>query len=198
MKYGAVMFDFDGVIRHFDPDLLASIEAEHSLESGALRAAAFRPELALAVTTGQISRQSWIDQIGAALDNPTAASEWLSQRGWVDPEMMGLVGELRALGTRVALLTNGTSTLRAELANLGLSDGFDWVFNSAEIGFVKPDRRVFEYCCSVMNVPPARVYFTDDSEHKLSGALEIGIDATHFSSSECCRAELVERGLLAN
>ena len=190
------MFDLDGVIRHFDPAVLAKIEAKHSLEPGALRAAAFRRKLATAVTTGQLSRRAWVEQVGVAVGSAAAASEWLSQPGSVDAEMMDIVTELRTSGIPVAVLTNGTDTLRAELTDLNLVDAFDWLFNSADIGFTKPDRRAFEYCGAAMNVAPATVYFTDDSVHKLSGALDIGIDATHFSGAEQCRSELEARGLL--
>lgn len=42
------------------------------------------------------------------------------------------------------LLTNATTRLHRDLAAIGLTDDFDRVFSSAELGAAKPDHRCFE------------------------------------------------------
>jgi putative hydrolase of the HAD superfamily len=88
-----------------------------------------------------------------------------------------VVDELRAGGTVVAVLTNGTDTIPAELRALGIADRFDAVFNSAEIGAAKPEAEAFQHVCRALGVPPEQVFFTDDSPSKLSGAVALGMDA---------------------
>ncbi|WP_350350458.1 hypothetical protein ABS642_13280 [Microbacterium sp. A8/3-1] len=61
----AVLFDLDGVVRHFDTDFTADIEARHGLSPGAVLDAAFEPDLLAQVTTGAISRQTWVELVGA-------------------------------------------------------------------------------------------------------------------------------------
>ncbi len=149
-----VLLDLDGVIRHFDPGHVADVERRHELPSGALTAAGFRPELLELVVTGRITRAAWVARVGVRVGSSAAAEEWLAERGRIDWELLALVDDLRDAGVTVAVLTNGTDTIPQELAELGVSNRFDAVFNSAEIGFAKPDRRAFEHVCARLGVPP--------------------------------------------
>jgi putative hydrolase of the HAD superfamily len=80
---------------------------------------------------------------------------------------------------------------------LGIESRFDAIFNSAELGVAKPDRRAFEMVCSRLGVEPAEVLFTDDSERKLEGAIEIGMTARHFTGVHPFADHLREVGLRA-
>lgn len=194
--FSTILFDLDGVIRHFDQEHIAGIERRHNLDPGALMAAAFEPALLNPVITGRATRRRWVEQVGRALNAPEAAKEWMAARGSIDHEMLAVVDELRAGGLTVAILTNGTDTVADELDELGVSDRFDAVFNSAEIGFAKPDRRVFEHVCQALDVSPSSVFFTDDSASKLAGALEIGMTARLFEGIGNLRSQLGSLGLL--
>lgn len=196
MTITTILLDLDGVIRHFDPEHLATVERAAGLEPGTLMAAAFEAELILLVTTGQITRAQWTAEIGRRVNNPEAAAEWLGATGSIDTELLTLVDELRSAGLTVAILTNGTDTVQAELTAHGIIDRFDALFNTAEIGFVKPDRRAFEHVVSALGVMPESVFFTDDSAGKLSGAIELGMTARQFVGVETFRTHLAELGLL--
>ncbi|MEE1651384.1 HAD hydrolase-like protein [Brachybacterium sp. J144] len=67
------------------------------------------------------------------------------------------------------ILTNGTDTIPAEVAGLGLTSHFDPIFNSAAIGYIKPDVRVFLHVLEQLGLGAPEVFFTDDSEGKLHG-----------------------------
>ena len=84
----------------------------------------------------------------------------------------------------LGLLITGRMTRaawEAELKALGIDDRFDAIFNSADIGFAMPDRRAFQYACDHLGVAPPEVFFTDDSEFKLSGAIELGMTARPYN-----------------
>lgn len=191
-----VLLDLDGVIRHFDVEHRSGIEAAAGLAPGTLWAAAFEDELIEQLITGRITRAEWTAAVGDAVGNPDAAAEWLAQKGATDPEMIELIDELRSDGTVVAILTNGTDTIPAELAELGVAERVDAVFNTAEIGYAKPDRRAFQHACDALGVEPTEVFFTDDSERKFTGAIELGMTIQHFVGVAPLRARLVELGLL--
>ena len=195
MTITTVLIDLDGVIRHFDPNHPAEIEADAGLGPGALTAAAFAPELLDPLVTGTMTRAEWVDRVGDAVGDATAASAWLAHGGEIDQSMITLIDELRRLGLTVAILTNGTDTIPAELDHLGVTPHVDAVFNSAEIGFAKPDRRAFEYVCSALAVSASEVFFTDDSEHKLAGAVEIGMTVHHFVDRLGLRRRLADLGI---
>lgn len=109
--------------------------------------------------------------------------------------MLAEVDALRAEGLTVAVLTNGTDTIRDEIANLGLDRRFEAIFNSAEIGFAKPSRQAFEYVCRELGTSPGSVFFTDDSAAKLQGAIELGMAVRLFEGVPTFRDHLDELGI---
>ena len=175
-----VLFDLDGVIRHFDPSNVAAIEQRHGIDAGDIERIAFASPLIEQVTTGAISRDDWVETIGTRLGNRHAAIEWGRQPWRVDAEMLRLSDELRTAAITTAILTNGTDSIPSEVAEMGLSDHFDRIFNSAEIGYVKPDVRAFQHVTEALDVPAEQVFFTDDSAGKLGGAQKLGMITHHF------------------
>ncbi|MEE9414609.1 MAG: HAD-IA family hydrolase [Acidimicrobiales bacterium] len=175
-----VLLDLDGVVRHFDPALVCEVEVRHGLEPGVLDAAAFEPTLLNRAITGEITRAEWVARVGAVVDNPAAAAERLSERGRVDWKLIEEVTALREAGVVVAILTNGTDTIDEEMLALGIVDHFDAIFNSASIGYAKPDRRVFEHVCRILNVAASDVFFTDDTASNVAAAKELGMIARLF------------------
>lgn len=192
----AVLFDLDGVVRHFDTVDVARIEQRHGLASGTIASAAFAPELLGAVTTGRMTRAAWVQRIGDAIGHEDAAAEWGRIPSRLDPETTAIADELRAAGIRTAILTNGTDTIPAEAVALNLTAHFDAVFNSAEIGWAKPDERAFRHALDALELPAAEVFFTDDSPDKLAGAADIGMPTYLFTGASGLRAALREAGVL--
>jgi glucose-1-phosphatase len=111
--------------------------------------------------------------------------------------MLAEVDLLRSAGFTVAVLTNGTDTIPDEMESFGLDRRFDAIFNSAEIGFAKPDRRAFEHVCGALGCPPEAVFFTDDSASKLHRAVELGMAVRLFEGVPTFRKHLRELGVRA-
>lgn len=186
----AVLLDLDGVIRHFDPDHVAAIERRHGLTPGSIEAFAFSSPMIERVTTGRIRRADWIAAIADRIGNESAATAWGAQPFTADPEVLALVDDLRAAGFVVAVLTNGTDTVRHELEHIGITDRFDAVFNSAEIGHAKPDVRAFQHVLDALGLSGPEVFFTDDSAGKLTGARALGMHTHHFAGMSGLRTAL--------
>ncbi|HYF44969.1 MAG TPA: HAD family phosphatase [Acidimicrobiales bacterium] len=192
----AVVLDLDGVIRHFDAEFVADVERRHALEQGSIMAAMFSEPGLTDVTTGRITREAWVSGIGERLGAPGAAAEWGSQVPHVDPEMLELCDELRARGLTVAVLTNGTDRISAEVAEQGIACRVDHVFNSAEIGHAKPDRRAFDHVLDALGLEGREVFFADDSPAKLAGADEVGMHTHAFVGRRELRQELARLGVI--
>lgn len=191
----AVLFDLDGVIRHFDSAHTADVERRHGLNAGEIFRVAFAPAVLDLVTMGRITRRAWVAHVGAELDNAQAAEEWSGQPTRLDEGTLALVGELRAAGIRTAILTNGTDTIPAEVADMGIGEHFEAIFNSAEIGWMKPDVRAFQHVLDALGLAPAEVFFTDDSPSKLVGAQKLGMPVHQFCEVDGLRAALCEAGV---
>jgi putative hydrolase of the HAD superfamily len=192
-----VLFDLDGVIRHFDHAELDAVERAHGLAPGAVLAAAFEPDRLARVTTGRISRAAWVAEVGESVGAPDAAATWASAVGTPDLAVLELVDELRAATVGTAILTNGTDTIPEELRRLGIGDRFDHVFNSAVLGVAKPDPEAFRLVLAYLGLAGPDVLFTDDSAEKLAGAVTLGIAVHHFVGADALRRELATRGLVS-
>lgn len=193
----AVLFDLDGVVRHFDPDHVADIEARHAVSPGLIQSSAFSATLLSQVTTGQISRWHWIRIVGRRIGNLPAAQEWGCQIPRIDVELLTLVDRLRARGYVVAVLTNGTDTTPKELRVQQLDMRFDAIFNSAAIGFIKPDVRAFTHVLEALSLGGGDIFFTDDSRTNVAGAKELGMPSHLYRGVRELRQALHAAGVKA-
>ncbi len=194
---GTVVFDLDGVIRHWNDDELDEVEVAHGLPARSILDVAFGPDLGRAATTGQLTYREWMDEIRrrvVAVHGPRAEpalDEWEANVGRVDVEMLSVLRRVRAV-TTVALLSNGTTRLRRDLHVLDLLDEFDVVFNTAEIGIAKPDPAVFTLVCDRLGSPPSRTLFIDDLVENVEGARTAGL-AAHQHTDVDGTAEVLAR-----
>jgi putative hydrolase of the HAD superfamily len=185
----AVVFDLDGVVRHWNDDQLDDVEAAFGLPPRTIIGVAFSPELGPAAITGRLTYREWMDAIrervlaehGAGVAG--ALDEWEANVGLVDTEMVALLRSVRS-HTTVALLSNGTTRLRRDLHVLDLLDEFDVVFNTAELGIAKPDPEVFAIVCSRLEVDPADTLFVDDLAENVAGATLAGLRAHRHLSPQ--------------
>ena len=190
----ALLVDFDGVLRRWDPAVAAGVEREYGLTEGVLGEIAMSWGLLQPVLTGQVSHAQWMVSVADALtpavgaDRARAAvQEWQSYRGEVDPEVLAFGREVRAAGIRVGLGTNATDLLDADLAALDLTDELDVIVNSSVVGVHKPAKEYFQAACAALETPPARVLFVDDEDWAIRGARAAGLSAYRWSGPEALR-----------
>lgn len=201
MLLRAVVVDLDGVLRRWDPAVIADAEAAHGLPVGALAAAAFHPKLLSVAVTGRISDGQWREQVAGELAGrfgraaaAGAVSQWSASAGEVDEEVLAVVRGLRGQ-CRVGLLSNATTRLRADLDRLGLTAVLDEVFNSAELGLAKPDPEVFRVVCARLGVAPAECGFVDDTAGHVRAAEAVGLVGHRYVSPAGLVGFLTTHGL---
>ena len=67
-------------------------------------------------------------------------------------------------GTRLALLTNGAAVAqRRKITRFELADLFDAILVEGELGFGKPDERVYERALSALDVKPSDAWMVGDN-----------------------------------
>ena len=86
------------------------------------------------------------------------------------------LGELRRRGYRTAVVSNADGRVRGLLEAAGLSPHLEFVLDSAEVGFEKPDARIFHAATSRLGLPAeACAYVGDIYEIDVVGAAGAGL-----------------------
>ena len=79
------------------------------------------------------------------------------------PEGMGeALDAIRALGVKVAIISNSEGMLDRLFTDLGVLRHFDLVVDSGKVGVEKPDPRIFQVALDRFGVPPERVLHLGD------------------------------------
>jgi putative hydrolase of the HAD superfamily len=79
-------------------------------------------------------------------------------------EAIDTVAWLRDSGCRLALLTNGSAAMqRNKINRFGLADLFDLILIEGELGFGKPDPRVYERALDSLGVGPTDSWMVGDN-----------------------------------
>jgi putative hydrolase of the HAD superfamily len=185
----ALLVDFDGVLRRWDPAVAVGVEREYGLTEGVLGEIAMSWGLLQPVLTGRLSHAEWMSSVADALTPSVgdhararaAVEEWQRYRGEVDPEVLAFIREVRAAGVRVGLGTNATDLLDADLAALDLTGELDVVVNSSTIGVHKPAKEYFQAACEALETSPTRVLFVDDEDRAVAGARVAGLSAHRWT-----------------
>lgn len=74
-------------------------------------------------------------------------------------------------------------------------DNFEHLFMSYEIGFSKPDPRIYKYVIDKLPFEPQNMIFIDDKKSNVDTALDLGINAIHFTEYSKLKQSLLEYGL---
>jgi putative hydrolase of the HAD superfamily len=99
----------------------------------------------------------------------------------VDPEVIQTLEELKSAGLRMGLVSNITlrpNLMREDLLRYGLDRFLDaWVFSS-EVGWRKPDPRIFREALDRLKADPGETVFVGDRLYDdVSGAQAVGMRA---------------------
>ena len=81
----------------------------------------------------------------------------------VFPETIETLRRLRADGYPLAMISNWQSGLRHFCTELGLSEYFDHILGSADVGAAKPDGRIFAEACARLGVPADSILHVGDT-----------------------------------
>lgn len=195
----ALLIDLDGVIRTWDPRIMASAEVRYGLETGLIARTAFDETLLAAAVTGTLSDSQWRHEIVRRLAEEHseraahAVAQWSAAVGEVDREVLGLVQRFRR-DHRVGLVSNATSRLERDLTKLGISDEFDHVFNSSRLGVAKPAAGIFWAACDTLGVRPEECAFVDDTAGHVAAAASLGMVVHHFHGAAHLASFLGDHG----
>lgn len=100
----------------------------------------------------------------------------------IDQNIINIVNTIKTQ-VKVAIITNGsTQRQKAKIINTHLNNCFDIIIISEEVGFSKPDKRIFELALNRLNVQPeAALFVGDDIEKDIGGCQNANIKGIWFN-----------------
>lgn len=197
-----VVFDMDGVIRHWTGGTIRAFEEEHGLEPGTVPAAAFSSPLYEDAMTGRLTAEEWAAGIGERIaaehpgvDVDACGTMWLATEWRVDEEVVAIARALQDAGQRTAVFSNASTRLEQDMSSMGVEELFHHVANSARIGLAKPDVAAFDHVAEQLGAAPVRLLFVDDREENVRGALDAGWHAVQMRDAMTLRHVLRRFGV---
>lgn len=128
---------------------------------------------------GAISRQEFAAGVIRELDLPLAPDELLAAfAGWARGPYPGAAPLLRRLRGRyrLACLSN-SNELHTPAHRRSVELLLDRCYFSDELGYVKPEREIYEHVVRDLGVPPQRIAFFDDTPVNVEAAHRVGLPA---------------------
>jgi putative hydrolase of the HAD superfamily len=215
---GVVLFDLDDTLFAHRFAVETAVAAHRAAQGGELAAAEPTAELArwmaleelhyLRYLNGELDylgqrrarARDFVLPFGLELDD-AAADEWFQryvaeyQAAWrLHDDALPCLAELASRGIRVGIITNGDGVFQgAKLDAVGLSGLLEHVVASGDLGFTKPDRRIFEHACALFGVEPGAALYVGDRLHTDAiGAIDAGLAGVWLARHNVSASELGE------
>lgn len=196
-----VLFDLDDTL-HDDTyaysnaaeEVAREVAAEHGIDALELKAAYIAESegfwhrlspLDLRVKLASLRASMWQSALERVGLNDTALAQRSAERYnayrvkyfTVFPGAVELLRSLRERGMKLGIVTNGLSeTHREKIAVLRISEYFDAIFLSDEVGMVKPDPLLFAHACRTLGGAPSHAAMVGDRyDRDVAGALQAGL-----------------------
>jgi epoxide hydrolase-like predicted phosphatase len=191
----AVIFDFGGVLlRTEDPYPRQQLAARLGLPKEKLYYQIFESESARLATIGKVSAEAHWEAVRQALGIGETEFQAARAAFWAGDRLdEGLIETLRSLRSRfkTALLSNAWDDLRPViLRNWDISDAFDEMIISAEVGIAKPAPRIFQITVDRLGVLPGEAIFVDDFIENIEGARTFGLRTIHYQGNQSLYREM--------
>jgi putative hydrolase of the HAD superfamily len=113
------------------------------------------------------------------------------------PESLALIERLAAAGARLGIMSN-TNPIDWGFISSGAFPAINRCFEhyvlSYEVRAMKPERAIYDRAVQLAGAPAGEVFFTDDREENVAGAIDAGLDAVLFTTPAALQRQLVQRG----
>ncbi len=197
----AVVLDIGGVLMDWDPrhlfDALIADDTEREWFLSQVCSPAWNRR--------QDEGRPWADAVAEAVAEHPDWEPWIRayDERWIETvaglyeDTVEVLRELHATETPVLALTNFSGEKWAlACEHYDLLTSFDGVVVSGEERLAKPDPAIYRLLVDRFSVEPTRTFFTDDVQHNVDAAREVGLDAELFTGAARLREQLTARRVL--
>ncbi len=182
MGFRAVIFDLGGGVLGSPLQAIAAFERDRGLPEGFVNGVVVEtgPDGAWArLERGELALEAFVPAFEAEC---AAAGQTLSARAMMErigaesaprPRMLEAIRSIRERGLAAAALTN--NWVGEEDRTRGLRDHFDVFVESSALGLRKPDPRIYQHACQLLDVAAREAVFLDDIGRNLKSARALGM-----------------------
>jgi putative hydrolase of the HAD superfamily len=191
----AIIWDFGGVLlRTEDRGPRQQLAQRLGTSPGELEYLVFAGDSSLQAQLGKISLDQHWENIRLHYGFQPEEMQGIKTSFWggdqLDYELVDIIRRLRGR-YRTALLSNAWENLRSLMTNdWHISDAFDTIVISAEVGLMKPDPQVFHLVLEKVGVTPQETAFIDDFGENIEAARHQGLNVIHFNNRTQALSEL--------
>lgn len=122
-------------------------------------------------------------ELGVNIDISKIQSTWIdlqedNAKGWIGYEFIhDALQDLRDSGFKLGMISNWDQTARDVIRNNGIHKYLDHIVISSEVGFEKPDPRIFEAAFELAGVKPKECLYIGDNYYDDGvGSKKVGMD----------------------
>ena len=137
------------------------------------------------------------EEVGATWDDARVHELWAADfRSWlsINPATVEIIADLKAGGTRLALLSNAGADFGSYFRHGPLGDYFAACYVSGELNLLKPHPEIYQHVLGDLGVSAADAVFIDNRESNVRGAEAVGITGHVFTDPGTLRAFLTSLG----
>lgn len=198
MPVHAICFDLGGVILRTEYQAPREHLAERlNMTYEDLVKIVFESESSRQASIGAITTDQHWATVVARLGRPASETNSIREEFFagdiLDDELIRFVRSLRPR-CRTGLISNGWPDLRSYISRSHIDDAFDALVISAEVGLMKPDRRIYELALERLDVAAAEAALVDDTPVNVAAAKALGMHGIVFHDP--AQAEREVRALL--
>jgi putative hydrolase of the HAD superfamily len=186
-KYRTAFFDWGGVIAN-DPDdeflgdLIKNVGASDAQVQEIFETYMKR------FMRGQITEAEYWQELRTKYNlaiHDSISDEFKKWRGLVaNEDILTLAKELKADGLNIAILSNVIEPTYNVIEKAGYYELFDEVIASCKVGYVKPEKEIYEIALERFNVTSSESIFIDDKQYCLDPAEKMGFKTILAQSPE--------------
>jgi putative hydrolase of the HAD superfamily len=132
-------------------------------------------------------------EVGASWDSARIHELWAADfRSWltINPGTVEVLDDLKAGGTRLALLSNAGPDYGSYFRHGPLGDYFEACYVSGELNLLKPHPEIYRHVLADLGITAAEAVFVDNREPNVRGAEKVGITGHVFTDPGSLRAFL--------
>jgi len=196
LRIKAVFFDMGGVmvISSVD-DISQAIERFFKIKNFHFLNSPFARDLFYQTETGKITEEKFWQEFSKKV-NRALDPGWKKiipsslKKAKIRHKMKELVLSLKKKRIKTAVLSNVSGPFARRHFRLGHYQIFDHLILSHEVGFRKPDKRIFYHALSVVKAQPHESVFIDDKEENISVANTLGIKGILYQNTNQVWREL--------